>query len=501
MDIKVHFHDFSHVLVECDESIFYELRDYFSFEADGYKFNPKFKYGQWDGRIRLLDYNRKLPFGLVHQLYRFCEQFEYKIWVDPKIEEKEELSRERFDEWLNGLEIYSGSKTITPHDYQADSVYKGIVSRRRILNLPTSAGKSLIQALLSRYFIENYDGKILVLVPTTSLVRQMHDDFIDYRLFGSEHIEMIGGGKKAGNNKNAMIVVSTWQSAVKQPKEWFDQFGCLLADEMHLTTGLSLTKIIEGLTNCAFKFGLSGSLKDGKANLMQYMGMFGEIFKPVSTKDLMDRGAVTTLKINSIFVRYPDEACAKMKGKDYQTEIKVITKGSRRNQIVANLAVKLAKKNENTFVMFRFAEHGKMLLDLIKKAGHEEVYFINGEVDTNTRDALKKMAEKGKGIIFVASYGVFSTGISIKNLHNLIFAHPTKSKVTVLQAVGRVLRLHDSKAIATVFDIIDDMGVKPKSASSKKKYVHLNYALKHALERIQRYADEQFDYTMKQVDL
>lgn len=502
-DIKVNFHDFSHVSIDCDESTFYELRDFFSFEADGYKFNPKFRYGQWDGRIRLLDYNRLLPFGLVGQIKKFCDNMGYKAWYDPKIFEKETLSREQFDEWLSKLDIYSGSTKIEPHWYQKDAIFEGIVNRRRILNLPTSAGKSLIQALLTRYYLENYEGKILIIVPTTALTTQLANDFVDYRLFNHDMIQKIGGGadKKDKFKSDAPIVVGTWQTVVKKPKEWFSQFGMMMNDECHLSTGVSLSKIITGLNNCAFKFGLSGSLRDGKANIMQYVGMFGEIFKPVSTAKLMEDGQVTELKINSIFLRYPNEFATKLKGKTYQEEIKVITGLKRRNKWIAQLAVKLAKKEENTFVMFKHVTHGKELFEMIKELGHEKVYYVSGEVDTATRNALKEMAENGKGIILVASYGVFSTGISVKNLHHVILAHGVKSKIIVLQTIGRVLRKHGSKAIATVWDIIDDAGVEPKTKTAKKKYTHLNYLLRHGIDRIQRYADEKFNYVMKTINL
>lgn len=502
-DIKVHFYDFSHVRIECDESTFYELRDFFSFEADGYKFNPKYRYGNWDGRIRLLDYNRLLPYGLVGQIKKFCSNMSYSVWIDPKIFETEDLTREDFDAWLSKQEIYSGNAKIEPHWYQKDAVYEGLVNRRRILNLPTSAGKSLIQALLARYYLENYEGKILIIVPTTALTTQMANDFVDYRLFSHSMIKKIGGGAdKADKSKNdAPIIVGTWQTVVKQPKEWFSQFGMMMNDECHLATGKSISSIISGLNNCMFKFGLSGSLRDGKANVMQYVGMFGEIFRPVSTSKLMEDGQVTELKINSIFLRYPDEFTIKLKGKTYQEEVKIITGLKRRTKWIAQLSVKLAKKDENAFVMFKHVTHGKEIFEAIKELGYEKVYYVSGEVDTETRNALKVMAENGKGIIIVASYGVFSTGISVKNLHHVIFAHGVKSKIIVLQTVGRVLRKHGSKSVATVWDLIDDAGVKPKSLNTKKKYTHLNYLLKHGIDRIQRYADEKFNYVMKTINL
>lgn len=499
IDISVHFKDHSNVFIECEDSTFFELRDYFSFEADGYQFNPKYKYGQWDGRIRLLGNDRLLPYGLVTYIKKFADNNGYKTWIDPVISEKESLTRENFDAWVNAKKIYSGDQEITPHWYQMDAVYNGLVDRKRLLNLPTSAGKSLIQALLARYYAEHYQGKILIIVPTTALVDQMINDFVDYRLFPKAAMLGIRGG--TNRDSDAIIYVSTWQTAIKQPKEWFSQFGMMMNDECHLATGKSISTIIQGLNNCAFKYGLSGSLKDGKANVMQYIGLFGEIFKPVSTAQLMDEGQVTDLKINSIFLRYPDEITVKMKGKTYQEEIKVIQSAKKRNKWIAKLAVKLASRNENVFLMFKNAEHGKTLLQMVKDLGHEKVEFVNGEVKTDVRNELKAIAEGGTGLIVVASYGVFSTGISVKNLHHVIFAHPVKSKIIVLQTIGRVLRKHGSKSLAIVWDIIDDMGVKPKSMNAKKKYVHLNYALKHALERIQRYAEEKFNYVMKTVEL
>lgn len=496
--VTVKFYDYSNVIIDCEDSIFFELRDYFSFESPGYQFNPKYKMGVWDGRIRMLGYDRLLPFGLASKVKSFCDQFEYECNIDPRITETDNLSRPEFDKWIESKEIYSGSTQITPHWYQGDSVYHGLKNQRALLNLPTSAGKSLIQALLSRYYFENFEGKILILVPTTTLVDQMIDDFVDYRLFPRN--ALLGIRSKTARDSDAVVYVSTWQTAIKQPTEWFQQFGMFINDECHLATGKSITTIIKGLTNCRYKFGLTGSLKEGKANIVQYVGLFGDIFKPVSTRQLMDEGQVTNLKINSLFLRYPDELTIKMKKLTYPDELKIIKKYKPRNAFVCNLALKLKDKNENTFVMFKHKEHGELLYNYLKEK-HDKVYFISGDVKTEDRTALKKLAENETGMIVVASYGVFSTGVSIKNLHHVIFAHPIKSSVTVLQSIGRILRKHDSKLVATLFDIVDDAGVKPKSKNTKKKYVHLNYALQHALERIKKYNEEQFDYTIREIKL
>ena len=495
-DINLEFYDYSFVYIDCQEGLFREIRDYFAFFADGYQFSPKFKYGTWDGKIRLIEGDRLLPIGLVNQLCKFASNNELTIKIHNDISHVNKLSRTEFDNWISSNKYFSGNTEILPYWYQANAVYEALVHKRRILNLPTSAGKSLIQALLSKKVIDESDRSVLILVPTTALVTQMKDDFIDYRLFTEDEIAEVRAGHKQTNQR---VVVATWQSAIKKPQAWFNQFGMLLCDEMHLAIGKSISTIIKKLAYCEYKIGLSGSLRDGKANLMQYVGLFGEIYNPVSTADLMAAGQVTQLKINALFLKYPENVSSTMKSLDYAAEIKFITSLNKRTQWVSRLAVKLANRNENAFVMFKHIEHGKSIYDAIKSAGHEKVYYVSGEIDTDTRTKLKKIAEEQTGVIIIASYGVFSTGISVKNLHHVILAHPVKSKVIVLQTIGRVLRIHGSKKLAQIWDLIDDMSLT-KDKHGIKTRVNVNYALKHGVERIERYGLEKFDYVMKNVE-
>lgn len=504
VDIKIHFNNHSYAQVEADHSIIREMTEYFSFEVEGARFSPKYKYSGWDGRIRLMGSGGELPVGLVNISTKFAANMGYTVWIDPALNPEPQLSRNEFNEWLSSKEIYSGSNRITPHWYQSDSVFHAINNRRGVLNLPTSAGKSLIQALISRWYCENYEGKVLIIVPTTALVTQMRDDFVDYRLFPAQAINLLGGGAKNArfNNPDALITVSTWQTACKQSPEWFSQFGLLEVDECHLATGTNISKIIKQLTHCEYKFGLSGSLRDGKTNLMQYVGLFGEIFRPVDTAKLMEDGQVAQLEIKSVLLRYPDQECEAVCGLEYQQEVKYITTHKKRNKWVCSLATKLASRNENVLVLFRLTAHGKMMFETLQSMyDPKKIHFIAGETDTEVRNALRGVAEDETGLIIVASLGVMSTGVSIKQLHHLIFSHGTKSKVLVLQSIGRVLRKHGNKAKAIVWDLVDNFGVKSKSSKSKNPYRKINYAFKHGLERISRYNQEKFDYTMVKVEL
>mgnify|MGYP001951346325 CR=1 FL=1 len=99
--------------------------------------------------------------------------------------------------------------------------------------------------------------------------------------------------------------------------------------------------------------------------------------------------------------------------------------------------------------------------------------------------------EKQTNAIIVASMGTFSTGINIRNLHNIIFASPSKSQIKVLQSIGRGLRKSDNGRETQLFDVADDLSWKERK----------NYTLLHSAERVRIYNKEQFKYKMIKVDI
>ena len=175
----------------------------------------------------------------------------------------------------------------------------------------------------------------------------------------------------------------------------------------------------------------------------------------------------------------------------YQDEIDYLVSSKSRNNFIKNLTLKL---KGNTLVLFQLVEkHGKDLHKLIedKAENNRKVFYIYGGVETEEREKARAIVEKENDAIIVASYGTFSTGINIKNLHNIIFASPSKSRIRNLQSIGRGLRLGDNKVNATLYDIADDLQYKSKE----------NFTLKHFQERINIYTEEEFDYEIHNINL
>jgi superfamily II DNA or RNA helicase len=275
------------------------------------------------------------------------------------------------------------------------------------------------------------------------------------------------------------------------PKQWFEQFGMVIGDEAHTFQAKSLSSIMEKLTDCPYRFGTTGTLDGTLTHRLVLEGLFGTVYQVTTTKALMDDDKLAKLDIKALVLQYSDDECKAMKGKTYAEEIDFIVGHTKRNNFIKNLAL---TQTGNTLVLFnRVDKHGKPLFKLIRDAADEnrKVFYVSGETDVVDREAIRSITEKEKNAIIVASLGTFSTGINIKNLHNIIFASPSKSQIKVLQSIGRGLRKSDDGRDCTLYDICDDLHWKTVK----------NYTLVHAGIRIQIYSKEKFNYKIHEVKL
>lgn len=489
MDLKLEKIDEAHLrVISEDKGILMELSEFFTFFVPGYKFMPAFKNKMWDGKLRLLDMRtNKIYQGLQKYIEQFCEERGYSIELP--------LS-EAFDnniDWIDYLPL-GKANTIKPRDYQKDAVKHALTDRNGILLSPTASGKSLIIYLLIRYFLEyNKTQKILLIVPTTSLVKQMYGDFAEYATEDDTFNPDICHQIMAGIDKNAdtQIYISTWQSIYKMPKDYFQQFGMVIGDEAHNFKAKSLTSILTKCTQASWRFGLTGTLDGTQTHKLVLEGLFGPVYNVTTTKTLMDDNHLAKLSIDVILLKYPNDLCKIVSKMKYQDEIDHIVTYTPRNNFIKNLAL---DQKGNTLVLFQFVEkHGIPLHKMIENDASKgrRVFFVAGQTDAETREEVRAITETCKDAIIVASLGTFSTGINIKNLHNIIFASPSKSQIKVLQSIGRVLRQSSDGRAAKVYDIADDL-----SSGSRK-----NYTLNHSAERIKIYAKQKFKFSIHQIDI
>ena len=473
-----------YLTIQAEPHIYYELRDAFQFEVPNAKFSPAYKNKWWNGRIYLFNVDtREIYIGLLDRIIRFCEDHEYTYeFADNKFyglpfEVNENISKEGVRDYLNSICSH------TPRDYQVEGVYDALKHNRKLLISPTASGKSLMIYSVVRYYVEKQQN-ILIVVPTTSLVEQMYKDFADYGWDVGSFCHKIYAGKE--RETDSQVIITTWQSIYKLPKQYFARFNVVVGDEAHQFKSKSLISIMTKLCDAKYRFGFTGTLDGSQTHKWVLEGLFGPSYKIINTDELMKKGHLAKLDIKILLLKHPPN-----RFDIFEDEVQYIINHEKRNNFIKNLTLDL---KGNTLVLFSRVEgHGQPLYNLINtsKVDDRHVFFIHGGVETEERERVREITEKESNAIIVASYGTFSTGINIRNLHNVVFASPSKSRIRNLQSIGRVLRKGENKVKATLYDIADDISYKSRK----------NYTLNHLIERIKIYNEENFNYDIVNIPL
>ena len=472
-----------HLRVKTEPNVARELSDFFTFEVPGARFMPSYRRRIWDGKIRLYSVaTNEVYVGLLPYIEEFAKRNEIDIEYKEGILNERKYENNELDRFIRRVSPKSKGKDLEIRDYQRNAFSYAVGNNRSLLLSPTASGKSLIIYLLSKWYEKE---NVLILVPTTSLVEQMYSDFIDYGYDDTKMQKIYQGHSK---DITKPITISTWQSLYKLPRKFFENFGCILGDEVHLFKSKSLTGIMNKSISCNYRHGFTGTLDGTQTHRLILEGLFGSVNRVTTTKELMDKKTLAKLVIKCIVLQYPEIDCKFMKTQKFQDEVDLIVRDERRNNFIVNLTKHL---KGNTLVLFQFVEkHGAVLYDMMKDL-NRKVFYVHGGTDAQTRENIREITEKEKNAIIIASYGTFSTGINIRNLHNIMFASPSKSRIRVLQSVGRGLRKGNTKSSVVVYDIADDLTYKSRQ----------NFTLRHFMERINIYNEEEFDYEIKNLNI
>ena len=470
--------------INAEPHIQYELRDHFTFEVPNAKFMPQYRGRNWNGEIHLFDLrSKRIYVGLLDKLVQFCENhgYTYKFldneYYGSPFEVNEDISYEGVKDYMASICNHS------PRKYQIQGVYDALKQNRKLLISPTASGKSLMIYSLVRYYVVK-ERKILLVVPTTSLVEQMYKDFFDYGWNADSYCHRIYAGKE--KEHDLPVTITTWQSVYKLPRSFFVDYDVVIGDEAHLFKSKSLISIMSKLECAKHRFGFTGTLDGTQTHKWVLEGLFGPSYKVTKTDELIKQGHLSQLDIQCLVLKHPPQ-----KFEVYNDEIEYLITHEQRNKFIKNLALDL--KGNSLILYSRVEAHGSVLYDIINKdkKDNQKVFFVHGGVDAESREQIREITENEKNAIIVASYGTFSTGINIRNLHNIIFASPSKSRIRNLQSIGRVLRKGANKVKAILYDIADDC-----THNSRR-----NYTLNHFIERIKIYNEENFNYEIISIQL
>jgi superfamily II DNA or RNA helicase len=363
-----------------------------------------------------------------------------------------------------------------------------------LLVSPTASGKSYIMYAIVRWLLDKgVCKKGLIIVPNVHLVKQLKTDFEDYSNSiwdVSENVHQVHQGIIKTTDKP--ITISTWQSLFDEDPHFFTDFDFVIGDEAHHYKANSLKTLMTKLINAEYRISMTGTLDNWKVHRLIIEGLFGPYSKLTTTRKMIDEKQSSDLQIKCLILRHQSHICnlfAKTKKQAYRKEIDYLIGNNARNKFITNLTLSL---NGNTLLLFQYVEkHGEVLYEMLKDCVGRQVFYIHGAVEADDREVIRAIVEKESNAIIVASYGTMSEGVNIRNLNNLIFASPSKSKIRVLQSIGRGLRLGDNKTHMTLYDISDDLRID----------AYINHTLKHFLERVKIYKSEDFKISNYNIEL
>lgn len=481
--------------VDADYTILRSIYDRFTIDLGLSKFQRRYVNPLWDGCVHLFNgKNRIIYTGLVPELLDFLYDRFHREQVD--VDKKElftpehSLTVKRCNKILSDLKITVGGLEVTAREHQMVALYHCMMKTcRAVVVSPTGSGKSYIIYVLMRW-LHAMGKKTLVLVPNISLINQMKSDFADYSTLNgfalSKELCVCTGGDKTSDKP---ITLANWQAIYKLPREWFESFGAVIVDEVHLAQAASIKGIMEKSTNARYRYGFTGTLSETKTHVSVIEGLFGKAVQFTSSHDLQMEGLLSKLKIKMVFLKYRDKTCDLARNWDYHSEVDFVSTSEHKEAFINALAAKL---KGNALILVNLVEKQAIPLYNRLKEGTKRVFYISGSTPASEREEIRKTLEEHNDCILLATYGTCSTGINIKNIHHIVFGAAFKSKIRVLQSIGRELRTLDNKEVAVLWDLVDDLSTTMTYRG--KPRTRLNYMMQHAQRRMQLYRDEKFNY-------
>jgi superfamily II DNA or RNA helicase len=480
--------------VDCTIGQSLELKSFFECYIKDHKFHPKVKCKIWNGKISFFNFkDRMLPVGLLTPFYSFCKKFKYQYRI---IENEIPLVNtnitppmivEGCKQLFDGVTDRNG-KPLMPYNYQMKAVHAAVKKKRGILLSSTGSGKSMMAYIMTKIFL-NMGKKILIVVPTTTLVSQLYTDFLEYGWMDIyDNVSKLYSEVEPDFTKS--VLITTWQSVYKKHGSFFHDYGAVIFDECHYNRSDSLKRIAANCINADYRIGTTGTLPDERVDQFNIYGFLGSVIFEQYSKELIDRGILAQIAIHNMVLKYPEKSIAECKNSTYQEEVAYINNFPGRKNIYKFIFDKIRDKQNSLVLVNKI----NTVLDLEKYFKNTldnkyKVYVVYGDIPTEVREHVRMMTENSENVIIISTFQCFSTGINIKRLHNIIFGSSYKSKIKVLQSIGRGLRTHETKDKMHLFDIVDDLRWK-----SKNGIIHNNHLFNHFIERTGHYTKQNFKF-------
>ena len=456
---------------------FDQIREVFSIENEAAKFARH--YGRFIPKRKYLI----TPTGRFEP----CMYYEIRKYIksnniDVKLEQTESFKSHILPSYGN---FPVEQLSLPLRDYQQQVVTACLKFGRGVTVLATAGGKTLtIGSLIQSIYKKNNTLKCLIIVPDLMLVNQTYDDFKKYNTTFTT--SRWTGNHPLRLSSNVIIANLGILQSSKTDTSWIEHIDMLVVDEVHkLRKGNKINKLIKKIRT-PHRFGFTGTMPESEEDQWNIVGKIGPILYRKNSYQLRSEKYIANAEAIILKLSYNNPPRALMRrptdpGERFRKESEFLRANKFRNQTILTL---VSNFKNNGLVLIDYIEHGRIIFEtLSSNCPDKKVYFIKGDVDVADRDKIKVLMESNTNIICVAISKIFSTGISINNLHYIVFAGGGKAKIKILQSIGRGLRKHESKKKVTIVDVADQ----------------LYYGKQHMNKRLDIYKSENLNYAIKTI--
>ena len=431
------------------------------------RYSPAYKMGRWDGTTSFMTQGGKTYLNCLDKLMAVLQDRGYEFEIDDQ-RAYHKFEFDTVDEsylsdqtWPHGHRF--AGEPIELRDYQADAINCCLQNLQGVQVLPTSAGKTLVTATLSK-MVEPY-GRTIVIVPNKNLVQQTEED---YRNLGLDVGVLFGDRKEY----DCTHTICTWQSLSvldKKHKDFLDadqmekflkNLTAVIVDEAHAIKDQNvLHKLMTTVfKNIPIRWGLTGTIPEEDFKQMGLFSAIGPEIGKLTAKELQDKGVLAQCKVH---VWQTQESA---QYSTYQEELKYLVTNDMRLKWLAEEIEKLGESG-NTLVLVDRIETGQKLYNQISNG-----VFISGEMKSKDRREHYKDINFADNKIMIATYGTTSTGISINRIFNLVLVEAGKSFVRTIQSIGRGLRMADDKSAVDIYDVCSRMKFSNNHLNKRKQF-------------------------------
>jgi len=447
------------------------IKEHFSVKNPGARFNRFARF--MPQRIYAITPAGYCGIGLVPGIIEFLNNqnipFEIKVNQDYKdiVQHTHILNTDNFKTLNSEFKL---------RDYQETAVSKALDSGYGVVELATGGGKTLIIANLVYAALHQIEPteKILIVVPDLGLVSQTYKDFTSYN-FPIEIVSKWTGNTELDPNARVIIANMGILQSKSSDISWFSKVGLLVVDECHkLRRGNKVCKLLDKVPTLR-RIGFTGTLPENNIDTWNINNFIGPvIFKKTTTELRAAAGGEYIANAQCLAIKldydFKPDYTAVSSGQRYLLELDYIHNSKFRNKVIKQLAHNF--KN-NCLILIDHIAHGDNLYKELSTLTDKQVYFIQGSVEVEERRRVQEIMEQHNNVVCIAISKIFSTGISIKNIHYIVFAAGGKSKIKTLQSIGRGLRVHENKDILTLVDIVDDLIYGIKHYDKRKEFYDL----------------------------